>query len=415
MAVTADANGIYCDNGTYSFADIYAAAGIGGVDFLRVDSGTGYRTYRSLKTIFIGQTVSTGTGTTNATTFTDTDCTVTFDTGKFFRTRTGTTSTIAVNLGTKVGTGSVATGGNGVVMLFANAMTMSIRGTVKMYGCVMKNLGTGNRIIQISPASAGNASELINCILDGWSGIVFGSSGGNIPIIYNVDIIAGASATNLITSFFIDAAELMTIGGAVSGQFITSGSAGLSFKDTKFFGSAGTAHLNSTGSSPNWKIVRPTFISGTLKFFTAGASGGADNGCHEYWRYDAKCVDGAGAGVSGIPVRLTDTLGNVQVDTTTDSAGELSFGSGLTENMVITCDHYTDGSYTIRQRGPFLAEVNMPTQTGYNSAYRSHRVYFDCPGSETVTTTAGSFEDMNDIFQMAPIPGANTQWEECSL
>ena len=417
MAVTADANGIYVDNVTTTtlFDDIYGTAGIGGVDFLRVDSGTGFRSFRSLKSIFIGQTSAAAgnptAGTTNATSVADTNCCVTFDAGKKFVTRTQTLSTVSITLGTKVGTGAVASGKASVIMSFSSAagtITNPLRGTVKLYGTTLKARITGGTFALQFPNQNSGASEFMNCLFDGFTSYVIGSSGAPIESIYNVDI-SGDSATNNVTAFFVNSAERLTLSGSPGFNFIASGTAGVSFKDLAFFGTPGLGCISATGA--NWAVVKPSFPSGVQKFKDA-VSTDPEVGVHEYWLYDVKCVDGAGAGVSGIPVRLTDTLGNVQVDTTTDSAGEITFGSGLTTKAVIVADHYNPGTVSIRSRSPFLAEINMSYQTGYNRNYQSHRHYFNWPGSETVTTTSGTFEDVNEIIQMAAPASGGSTWTE---
>jgi hypothetical protein len=420
VAVTADANGIYCDNGTYSFDDIYAAAGIGGVDFLRVDSGTGFRTFRSLKTIFVGQTTSAGSGTTNSTTFADTSCYVTFDNNKFFRTRTGSTSNLAVNFGTKDGTGNKATGYNGVTLSFtcSSTTTIGIRGSVKMYACTFKSAGAAtSRSIQFSAFSSGNSSEIVDCILDGFTSYVFGSTGSNVPNIYNLDL-TGVGSNN-VTSLFCDTMERVTMGGSNTGSHLSSGTAGITMKDVKMFGVTQSRSLNATGDVPNWAMVRVEYIDSILKFSSAGSTTGtdlnrADNGPHDYRIYNVKLVDGTGSGIASTPVKLTDAQGNVQVNTTTDAYGAISFGSGLTANAVITHDHYMSGgaTYTIRDRSPFLVEVNMPSQAGYNNAYYSHRYYFKWLGSETYTTTSGTLEDVSDVLTMSAAPSGGSLWVE---
>ena len=131
------------------------------------------------------------------------------------------------------------------------------------------------------------------------------------------------------------------------------------------------------------------------------------------WIYNVKCVDGAGAGVSGLPVKLTDNEGNEPVDTTTDSSGRISFGSGLQANAVTVADHYlVGGVYTIRHRSPFLAEINMPDQAGYDGNYMSYKYYFDWPGKDSVTVSSGSFEDVNDVAQMSAIASGGSTWVE---
>jgi hypothetical protein len=428
MAVTADANGIYVDNGTYSFDDIYATAGIGGVDFLRVDSGTDYRTFRSLKTIFVGQTVSTGSGTTNTTTFQDTNCYVTFDNNKIFRTRTGSTSNLTTIFGTKNGTGAEATGLDGVVLSFSCSAntTTSWRGTVKLYGTTVKSRGAATlRPLQISPASAGNSSEIMNCIFDGFTGYVLGSNGSNIPTIYNLDLCVPSVSTATITAAFFDTFKRVTIGGTNSAAHLSSNTAGVGMRDVIMFGSSQPNSVFCGAANPNWKMVNVTYIDGVDKFASAGSySPGdndttrADNGVHDYREYGIKVVDGNGSGISGIPVRLTDSTGSVQVSTTTDAYGQISYDSGVSADSVIVFDWYgrqSDSAVTSRDRSPFLEEVNLPSMSGYNPNYMSHRQKFRWPGSQTYTLTSGALKSVYDMIALQAVPGNPTTWVECEL
>jgi hypothetical protein len=135
------------------------------------------------------------------------------------------------------------------------------------------------------------------------------------------------------------------------------------------------------------------------------------NAMLEWWLWNVKVVNASGAAISNIPVKLTDTIGNVQVNTTTDSNGRVSFGSGIKANAVTVMDHYSVGTtYTQRHRSPFLVEIN--TGNSKNTDYQSLRGYYYWPGYESVTTTAGNFEDVNTMIHLQTAAGAPTTWIE---
>jgi hypothetical protein len=384
---------------SYTFAEI---ATLFPTDFSEL--GLGNRAYQSAVDVQIGD-ATTGTA---QTTLEDVDCQVSFNAGKSLSTRTTQATSWNVKLGQKIGTGNQATGKRGVALFFKNisgTKNVTWRGTVKLYGCTITAKVDGGAMSFQTPVQTAGASEIVNCIVNGFSSYIFGSSGFNINNLYNLDITGDSTGSN-ITSLFVNTAERITVGGSPAVAHLQTATAGISIKDVRLFGTPALSDFRWTApSASNWALVRPAFSNNAAKFGGTGPATAA-LGAHEYWIYDVKCVDASGAGVAGIPVRLTDVLGDVHVDTTTDSAGEITFGSGVTENAVIVMDHYTDGTYVQSPRWPFYSEINLPSQTGYNDAYYSHRYYWNWPGSETVTLTAGSFEDVGDTVQMEAAAGS---------
>ena len=360
-----DTNANAGGDGSYSFADIFAVLGGTGVDILRVDSGTGFPTYRLLKNLQIGDK----TATVAATTLLDTNVVATFDDGKVLKTRSTQTTSWSCLFGTKIGSGNTASGKKGVHLYFSNSAgtnTIIVRGTVKWYGCSVRSTwAAGAQAFQM-PLMTSGASELVNCTLGGFSGYVLGSSGANISNLFNVDITGDPTVTT-ITSFFVDSASRVTVGGSpVAGSYVASNFSGLQFKDSVFSGTPAVSDLNPSAGAQSWLIVRPTW-SGNANKFSTTIPATAATGAHEYWLYNVKIADSVGTPIAGIPVKLTDTIGTVQVNGTTDSNGRVSFGSGLTANAVVVMDHYQVASvYTQLHRSPFLVEIN--TGAGANSS-----------------------------------------------
>lgn len=345
-----------------------------------------------------------------------TDAAVIFDNTRTLSWQASSQSSWTVTLGTKIGTGNKASGINGGFIAFGAATTM--RGTINLYGGKSK-ITTGALSWSPGITNAAGTGEAINWLFQsasaGVAPLIFGVNGQPIANVYNVDI-SSTTSNQMLSNFFAVSAERITIGGSSALSYVQSGSAALSAKDIALFGSPSNAQLRwATGSGIDWVIVRPTWISGKTKFSTVGALDIAiGDAAVEYWIYDVKCVDSAGAGVASIPVKVTDNAGNVQINTTTDSNGAISYGSGLTANALAMMDHYaTSGTYLQRHRGPFLTEVNLSTMSGYNQNYRSHKYLWYPPGYESVTTTSGTFEDVTDIIQMQAYPGTQTIWAEC--
>lgn len=376
---------------------------------LRIDDGTGFPTYRFLKNLQVGDATTNSA----ATSLIDTNCTLVFDNTRRLLTRATQPTSWTIEFGTKVGSGSEATGKDGVDIYYHPSTTLAsvLRGTVKLYGCTFKKkYVASNQQLQFPNMTTG-ASELINCMFDGFSSYVLGSSGSPIDVMYNVDI-TGALNGNMITSFFVNTADRITMGNpnlTGASNYLASAAAGLSFKDIRFFGGTGVGALQASPGASNWIMVRPVWPDGMTLFDISQPDNDPDNGMHEYWLWNVKVVGADGVGVAGVPVKLTDSLGNLQVDEITDSEGRISFGSGLTANAVIVRDHYTIvTTYTTRERSPFLVEIN----TGGSAVigYPSRRYYMDWPG-----ITSGRFSDVNDVISLADPSGASTNWTECTL
>lgn len=401
-----DNNADAADGTHYTVSEIIAA--VTAADATRIDSGTGFPTYRFLKNLVVGGASS------NATLLQDVNCTLTFDATRILRTRTTNTTNVGITFGTRVGSGNSGSGGNGVTVLLAptTSTAMAIRGTVKLYGSrFSKSYLATSQALQFPAVNSG--SELVNCQFDGFTSYVLGSSGFNIGLIYNLDITRPNAATNIITAFFVDVAERITVSSlrtADANLALSSNTANVSFRDAVFFGdfTGGGAPgvLSAGGTATGWKLVHPQWPTG-VNLFGVNSVALADDGAHEYWEYDPQVVDGTtGTPLSGIPVKLTDILGNVQVDEITGSNGRITFGSGITANMVIVADHYTGGR---RTRSDFLAEVN--TGASANPAYPEVTYRFDWPGDDT-----GRYGEVWDIIPLGnPAGGAGTVWVEQTL
>lgn len=388
----------------YTFTEISAAFP---ADF--VDNGTNRRSYRAKVSLQIGDT-GVGTATT---TLTDTRATVIWDNTKTLLTRATQTGSWYLRLGTKIGTGDQASGVDGCDLTFGAAVTWPRQ--AYLYGCTMRQTAGA-----FQQSSLNGASEYVNCIFQssasGTTPMSFGTFGGSeFDNIYNLDI-SHTTTAQVMSNFYAFSAERVTVACAAPTTFLNTSGISVSIKDLAMFGSPTQSDLRwtSPATARDWVLVRPKWTGNAPKFSAGNSTSHlAGDETYEYWLYDVKCVDGAGAGVSGIPVRLTDTLGNVQVDTTTDTNGRVSFGSGITANAVAVMDHYSvSGVYTQRHRGPFLCEVNLPSQTGYNNNYFSHRYYFDWPGGATVTTSSGSFEDVGDVLPMSASASGGSLWVE---
>lgn len=375
-----------------------------------IDNGTNRKTYRCTQDIRIGDlTVDPA-----VTTLRDTNVGIFFDSGKTLRSRSTQDSSWFLRLGTKIGTGVRASGKDGCDIVFGAAPVTPINRFI--YGGSVR-ITSG----ALTQSSGNNATEIVNCLYQsassGTTPMSFGTFGAQGPFdnIYNLDI-SHVTTAQVMSNFYALTAERITVACAAPTTFLATSGVNVSIKDLAMFGSPTQSDLRWTSavSATGWVLVRPIWTGNAPKFTSGNATSHvAGTETYEYWLYDVKCVDGAGAGVSGIPVKVTDVLGNVQIDTTTNSSGQITYGSGLTTNALIMMDHYAvSGVYTQRHRGPFLTEVNMSYQAGYNNNYASHRYYWRPPGYESITTSAGSFEDVADILQMsAPSSGGST-WVE---
>jgi hypothetical protein len=365
--------------------------------------------YRAKVSLQIGDT---GVGTA-ATTLQDTDATVIFDSTKTLLARNSQQTAWFLTLGTKIGSGDAASGVRGCVLVLGAATTF--RGTIKLYGCTIRQTAGA---LTWAPG-ANNTGEAINTLFQssssGTSPFSFGTAGAaEIDNLYNCDF-SHTTAVQMAANLNSRSAERITLACAAPTALVSTGAVGLEVKDAAMFGTPTQSDLRWTSSSSGWKLIRPRFTGNAPKFSSSSAVAPDLSGATiEYWLWGVKVVDGDGDGIASIPVTLTDVLGNVQVNETTDANGEVSFGSELTTNAIAVADHYISGGvYTLRQRSPFLLEVN--TGGSASSDWPSRSLYFDWVGSEAVTTSTGSFEDMYDVIPLQSIGGNPTNWTECEL
>lgn len=361
--------------------------------------------YRSLMNVRLGSNVAS-----NPTTWTDTDAVFDWDNTRTLSIGNLGTSSSTINWGTKIGTGNKATGRNGITAYFGNAT--NLRCNLNLYGCHLVQVPAGSGAFQFVPVSGSNV-EMIDCIV-GHKGtgataqIAIGSAVQAVNNVYNVDFWGNTTnaSAGVLSQLNCTVAERITIGGNANFYCLRTAQATIAVKDILFFGSPGTADIVSVGGATTvWSLVRPGWSGNAPKFGPMTAAVGT---IQEYWTADVKVVDGNGTGVSGISVRLTDSVGNVQIDTTTDSVGRISFGSGVTTNAVSVMDHYgTAANYLTRARSPFLAEFNtVNTNTGYAIV----RFLFDWP-----TDANGNFEDVALAVPLRPPGGGPSSWVEFEL
>lgn len=401
----ADAGG----DGAYSFADILAALDIlnpGQTDLITLTAGERVM-------YFFSVSLQVGDTTTNAatTTLSDTNVEVFFETGKSLAYRSTQTTSWFTTFGTKVGTGNVSGAKNGCTIVTASGAAPTLRGTIKCYDS--RFVMNGAQALIFSPVSSGG-SELVNCSLINTStgNFTIGSTPFKFSSLYNVWF-SGAPTALLIANIGSDSSNKITLSATSLTTFFGLAVANLTFVNWAFEGTptAGDFRWGNSGST-NWTVVRPVWSQNGPKFAQVGAGSMAvANGAKEYWQFNVKVVNASGTAIANVPVKVTDTLGNIQVNTTTDANGRISFGSAPTANMCIVMDHYTvTGTYNQRHRGPFLFEYN--TGNSRNTDYQSLRGYAKWPGQEGVSTTAGTFEDLNTVVHLQYAAGGATTWTE---
>lgn len=386
----------------YTFAEISAAFP---ADFVDVSAG-GRESYASAVRLQCGDTtVNAATTTLNAT-----NADVSFAPGFRWQWRATQTSSWFTNLGTKVGSGNRAGAKNGCNITHGAGIAFNPLGTFKAYDC--KFIMNGTQALTLQPIT-GSGSEMVECTLVNTStgNFSIGSPSFLFDNLFNVEI-CGVAAT-MVSAIGSAAQERITISATAPTAYAATTVANLQFKDFAFKGTPSTSDFRWTNvGATNWVVVQPKWSQNGPKFAQAAAGSMAvANGAKEYWLYNIKVVGATGAAIANIPVTLTDALGNVQVNTTTDANGRVSFGSGLTANMVLVMDHYTVSQvYTQRHRSPFLVEINAGSSR--NVSYGSYRYNLYWPGYEGITTSAGTFEDVNDIVPLEFAAGALTSWIE---
>lgn len=377
----------------YTFAEISAAFP---ADFVDVSAG-GRESYVSAVRLQCGDTTTdSATTTLNAT-----NLDVSFAPGMRWQWRATQTTSWFTNLGTKVGSGNRAGAKNGCNITHGAGLALQVLGTFKAYDCkfIMNGVSSGG----FTPIT-GSGSEMVECTLVNTStgNFAVGSPSFLFDNLFNIEI-CGTPTQILVSNIGASAQERITLSVTAPVAYASTTIANLQFKDWALKGTPSSGDFRwGNQFATNWLVLQPKWSQNGPKFAQATAGSMAvANGAKEYWAYNVKVVDANGAGVAGVAVTLTDVLGNVQVDTTTDSDGRISFGSGITANMVIVMDHYTVSQvYTQRHRSPFTVEIG------------NYRYKMFWPGYETVTTSAGTFEDVNDIVPIEFAGGAPSTWVE---
>jgi hypothetical protein len=351
-----------------------------------------------------------GDTTANAatTTLRDTDVTVKFQNTRTLLYRSTQTTSWFTQFGTKIGTGNQASGVSGCDITLG--ATTVLRGQQKWYGSMMRQTSGA---VTVTPAADDDGSEFVNTLwqssASGTSPLPMGAGTTRISNIYNVDI-SHTTTAQVISNWGSVSAERITVAAAAPTAFFQGGAAGVTLKDVVFRGSPTQSDVRFTAvSAVNWKFIRPKWSGNAAKLSASAVFDiTADNGLEEARLWDIKVVDRTGAGVASLPVKLTDILGNVIVNTTTDSEGRVSFGSGLEANAVTVLDHYIDdGAYLTRTRSPFTAQINTRDLSGYNGNYLERTYKYDWPGEAT-----GDYEDVGDIVSVEEQDGNPTTWVE---
>jgi hypothetical protein len=404
---------IYDDTagGPYPFAGLAATFPADFIDLGVIGSSA---SYRSKVDVQLGDT---GVGTATTTLIDNVNSSVHFDLGKTLKNRATQTTSWNYQLGSKIGSGNIAAGSRGTNLLFGAATTLT--GNHSWYGCLVR---ATSGALSFNVATDG-VGEMVSCLLQsidsaGTKPINIGNATNRFANVYNVHF-SHNTAAQISSNFGALASERVSWGGTPS-RFWTINTGNLAPKDALFIGTPSSADIAWGGTSAlAWRLYRPTFSGNAPKFVPVTSGFPPLDGTNETWelrRATFKIVDRNGAGVSAIPFSLTDQFGTSIVSGTSDSNGNILFGSGAAAQMVPVMDHYAVGAvYTQRHRSPFTIKTNMPDMAGYNSNYLSRSYKFRWPGYESVTTSAGQFEDLGEIIAVENQSGAPTMWDEVAV
>jgi len=360
------------------------------------------------------QSVQLGNG-ANTTSLVDaTDSCVTFANTKTL-TFGGTSTARFLTLGTKIGTGNSASGINGGTLDFG--ATTSLIANVKLYGAKLKQT-VG--VLSWSHGFGYSNGEACNCLFQsavtGTQPSTIGSAGGSpIDNIYNCTF-SYATTSQMIANFFVSNCERVTFSAASPLATIQAGSPNVTMKDVVVVGTPTVADFRwAAAGAVDWRFVRPIFSGNAPKFArVTGGGPSLTNPTWEMWSWDVKVVDRNGAAIANIPVTLTDVDGVVLVNTTTDSSGAVTYGSGITAGFVPVVDHWLNGTtYAQHHRSPFTVNVNVGASKNANYLSRTYKFYW--PHYETYTTSSGQLEDLSDVVALEDQSGAPTSWVELAL
>jgi hypothetical protein len=396
----------------YRFAEIAAAFPADFIDAGVVGTGAEYRAKVDL------QVGDTGVGTATTTLVDNVNSTVHWDSGKTLKNRNTQTTSWNYKFGTKIGSGNIAAGTNGTSLVFGAATALS--GIHAWYGCQMRQSMTGAMTFTTPTDGVG---EMVSCLLQsmvsaGTAPINVGTSSARFANIYNTHW-SHATAAHISSNFGAVASERVSWAGSPS-RFWSINTGSISPKDAVFIGTPSSADIAWGGTNAlAWRLYRPTW-SGNAPKFVVVTSGfpplDGVNETQEFRRATFKIVDRNGVGVGAIPFSLTDQFGTPILTSASNSSGDIVFATGVSAQMIPVMDHYAVGSvYTQRHRSPFTVRVNMQDMAGFNSNYLGRVYKFNWPGYETITTSAGQFDDLGEIIPIEEQSGAPTAWVEIAV
>jgi len=374
-----------------------------------VANGTALPSYRCKVPTRHGNNVGTA-----VTTFTDEDTVTLHDTGKIhaYSTNSGAAINQHTNLGTKIGSGSIASGRSGPLWDIRGTGAATFRGNLGLYGSFIRANGLN---IAFS-AAAGVTQEVMNCLIQGTGIIAFT---GGLATLYNVNFMSTTTTGTLdfvVTTLDVAKMEQCTISGTGMSSLVQPGSQ-FTVRDLALYGSPSDADLRVSGGAGGgvaWKMVKMRWTGGKKISDVTALSTDPNNAAGEYSLFTTRVVQPAiGSPISGVRVLLEDGLGNLLVDQVTDQFGSIAFGADVLASAVRVADWYRNGSVHIpRARNPFRLSVNPFGELG---AYERVNYLLNWPGSDEYSNTFGQLDDLKDSLPLRLKSGASVSMQASGI
>lgn len=331
-------------------------------------------------------------------------------------------------LGNKLLSGEQMYGYLGLTVMKAGAC--SLQGDIQIFGCQVQatsfslvpfdstaadSEGAGNRFSLNQAASVGVS---ISRFFKSW----YNNSNLNV------------GSTTVLAALFVEGSSGHRIvsSGVNWPSLINSAITGQRIVKVQFIAQAstvpGAAQVTSVAVPANWFVLEPSWIQPEFRKYKFGYNGlqlALGNQHFECWGLHTAVVDdSSGLPLSGIPVTVIDSIGQVQVNgALTGSDGDIAFGQDFVPGQPVTgnyliiedvgnWEYAAAEDYSRRYRGPFYVLINAGPFA--SPLYQSYSAVIDWPYSGS-SRKLGQYSGVHLPVRLLAVGGIVSSWIKCEV
>jgi len=330
-------------------------------------------------------------------------------------------------IGTVIGTGDGRYGVSGLSIFKAGGC--ALQGDIQIHGCSIQ--ATSFALIPFDSTAVDNEAVGNRFVLNNSAGAGVATNRAFKTWIRNTHLNVGNQ--NPINSIFVvdSLGHRISSSGTLWPSLVNSAASATRIVRVEFLAAPSTSPNASQIKSPtnpsSWFIVEPTWITPEFRKYNFAQnalqlSQGLQH--FECWGFHTMVAnDDTGDPISGVPVKMVDSVGKVQVDTTTDANGDITFGQAfvplepVSGNYAIVADvgnwqYPAANDFSFRYRGPFYLQVN--TGPLANPNYYPWSMVLDWPYEGTDRKT-GQMTSLRIPVRLIPVAGLVSQWTKCEV